>query len=121
MAVRPKRLGGRPAGERRREQEEERRRAYPWRAWYGTAIWRAIRRDQLSREPLCRRCGKRGRIEAATVVNHVEPHRGDWERFVGGPFESLCKACHDGEVQREERAAARRAMAEAGGGGRSKV
>jgi hypothetical protein len=92
-----------------RHYDADRRRNQPSRAWYSLAVWQQIRDDQLAREPLCRRHRGRGEVVAATTVNHVTPHRGDWALFIGGPFESLCKACHDGEVQREERAAARRA------------
>lgn len=84
-----------------------RRERLPWRKWYSLSIWREIRIGQLVTEPLCRRCAARGDVVRATVVNHIEPHRGDWDRFIAGPFESVCKPCHDGEVQREERAAER--------------
>lgn len=91
---------------RERDQDHDRRRRSqkPWRAWYSLPIWRnQIRPRQLTDEPYCRRCNQRGEVVMATVVNHVDPHRGDWDRFIGGPFESLCKTCHDSEVQREER------------------
>lgn len=102
------RVPGRPHGdEAKRDSDRLRRKASPWRAWYNLALWRRIREEQLSAEPLCRRCAKRGETVQATVVNHETPHRGDWDLFVSGPFASLCKPCHDGEVQREERAAAR--------------
>lgn len=103
----PKVLGHRPSAERRRERDAERRSLKPWRSWYGLAVWKAIRERQLDAEPLCRRCKAKGFDVLATVVNHVIPHRGDWERFISGPFESLCKPCHDGEVQAEEKAAGR--------------
>jgi 5-methylcytosine-specific restriction protein A len=46
-------------------------------------------------------------VTDATVCNHKVRHEGDWDLFVGGPFESLCKAHHDSDVQAEERKAAR--------------
>jgi 5-methylcytosine-specific restriction protein A len=103
MPKRPPVLGGRSKVQRRRDYEKRRREAKPWRAWYGLAIWREIRDEQLEKQPLCERCLKAGRVVPATVVNHKDRHRGIWERFVRGPFESLCKPHHDGEVQREER------------------
>jgi hypothetical protein len=30
-----------------------------------------------------------------TICDHVEPHPGDVNRFWLGPFQSLCKECHD--------------------------
>lgn len=42
-------------------------------------------------------------VEAATVVHHAEGgHKGDVERFWDGPFESLCKPCHDRHGQLED-------------------
>ncbi|MCU0938497.1 MAG: hypothetical protein MUC86_05010 [Burkholderiaceae bacterium] len=62
---------------------------------YGFARWRRLRLRQLQREPLCRVCQQEGRITLATICDHVAPHRGDMARFWGGPFQSLCKRCHD--------------------------
>lgn len=57
---------------------------------------------QLIEFPLCCRCEARGIVSAATVANHNPPHNNDRERFFWGPIESVCKPCHDGEIQREE-------------------
>jgi 5-methylcytosine-specific restriction protein A len=89
--------------EARREFDRERQRTQPWRAWYGLPIWKQIRKQQLHAKPLCERCEAKGRVTAATVVNHVDRHRGNWQRFITGPFESLCKSCHDRDAQAEER------------------
>jgi 5-methylcytosine-specific restriction protein A len=107
MPSRPRVLGSRRVGGSRREHDAKRRITKPWRRWYCLAIWREIRAAQLAAQPLCERHLAKGETVAATVCNHRRPHRGDWDQFVAGPFESLCKACHDGEVQREERAALR--------------
>lgn len=72
------------------------------RALYGTARWQSLRARQLAEEPLCRLCLAAGRVSAAVVCDHVEPHRGDVDRFWRGPFQSLCKPCHDSAKQREE-------------------
>jgi hypothetical protein len=64
------------------------------------------------------RCARCSRIEADTsklICDHVEPHRGDVEKFWAGPFQTLCKGCHDGEKQKEE-VAARAAGDDAAGG-----
>jgi 5-methylcytosine-specific restriction enzyme A len=118
MAKAPPVLGGRSKVQRGRDYEKRRRAAKPWRAWYGLPVWQQIRDEQLEKQPLCERCDRDGIVRAATVVNHRKPHRGDWDRFVAGPFESVCKPHHDGEVQREERAAARQAQI-GGSAGRS--
>ncbi len=90
--------------ERKRAHDVRRRRAQPWRAWYKTALWQARRAEQLASSPLCARHLARGEAVPATVANHVEPHRGDWEKFALGALESVCERCHNSEIQREERA-----------------
>ena len=105
MSPRFRPVGALARPEAKRDFDRQRRQAEPWRLWYGRKDWQRIRGHQLAIEPLCERHKQRGEIVAATVVNHVEPHRGDWAKFIDGPFESLCKPCHDGEVQAEERAA----------------
>lgn len=70
--------------------------ALEYRRLYKTARWLRIREAQLSMQPLCERCLRLEVIEEATVVHHADGgHKGDEERFWTGPFESLCKACHD--------------------------
>lgn len=63
---------------------------------YTLKRWRAIRAAQLRRFPLCQFCMERGKVEAATICDHVQPHKGDMVKFWSGPFMSLCKPCHDG-------------------------
>lgn len=48
-------------------------------------------------------CKRIGRKTKATVVDHVEPHRGDPVRFFRGPFQSLCKPHHDSVKQSFEK------------------
>ncbi len=96
--------GSRSTEQRKRDHDTRRRTGRPWRRWYGTAIWRAIREAQLAAEPLCRMCAEAGKLTPATVCDHVEPHRGDWHRFVHGPFQSLCDSCHNKHKQRIEAA-----------------
>ncbi|MBY0299809.1 MAG: HNH endonuclease [Methylobacterium sp.] len=101
--------GWRPPEQARRERngahDVQRRRDAPWRAWYGLRAWALAREAQLARAPLCERHGARGEIVPATVVNHRRPHRGEWALFIDpANHESVCKPCHDREIQREERA-----------------
>ena len=67
----------------------------PWHGWYSSARWQRLRARQLLDHPLCAMCAARGLVEPATIVDHIEPHRGDWNRFVTGKLQSLCKSCHD--------------------------
>ena len=59
-------------------------------------------------------CLAEGIVCAAVVADHIEPHRGDVERFWRGALQSLCNPHHNAAKQAEESAAARE-------GGGSKV
>jgi len=37
------------------------------------------------------------------VCDHIEPHRGNMVKFWNGPFQSLCKQCHDSVKQAFEK------------------
>jgi 5-methylcytosine-specific restriction enzyme A len=88
--------------ESNREHDARRQTAQPWRKWYRTARWRAIRAAQLRSRPLCWQCEERGETKEATVCNHAERHNGDPVKFWSGPFNSMCKDCHDVDQQRIE-------------------
>lgn len=71
---------------------------------YSTRHWKLIRGRQLALEPLCAYCRELGHVEPATVVDHIEPHRGDPALFYDvSNLQSLCKACHDGAKQQQEK------------------
>jgi len=93
--------GFRSAVEQRRENDirrgSSRRRGY-------TTAWQKARAAYLSRHPLCVFCERDGRVTAAAVVDHIEPHRGDHEKFWDSDnWQSLCKKHHDSTKQREEK------------------
>ena len=89
----------------RRGYDIRRRDENPWRGWYSLAVWRKdLRPAQLAKQPLCERCLARGLTVLANVVNHRNPHRGDWGRFVDpANHESTCEPCHNGQIQAEEK------------------
>lgn len=64
-----------------------------------TTQWDKARADFLTAYPHCAMCGS-----AASVVDHITPHRGDmrlfWDR---ANWQSLCAPCHNGTKQRQER------------------
>lgn len=70
---------------------------------YSQVAWAKIRTRQLSRQPLCARCYSEGKITAATVVDHVFPHRRDADAFKVNLFQSLCAPCHSLKTQDENR------------------
>ncbi len=75
------------------------------RKWYKRTAWHGKngrRLRQLALEPVCRMCPEWSK-QAATVADHVIPHRGDHALFWFGELQSLCKLCHDSKKQRMER------------------
>ena len=83
--------------------ELDRQRPSATRRGYGPR-WRRARAAYLARHPLCVPCEAAGRLEPATVVDHVVPHRGSavlfWDQ---SNWQSLCKSCHDAKTAREGR------------------
>jgi 5-methylcytosine-specific restriction protein A len=81
----------------------DRQRPSAARRGYGPR-WRRARAAYLKRHPLCVRCQAKGRIEPATTVDHIVPHRGDQHLFWGeANWAALCKPCHDAKTAREGR------------------
>lgn len=82
-------LGRMPSG-----RTEERRGSAHDRG-YG-ARWRRARAAYLRQHPLCVCCRANGRIVAATLVDHVEPHRGDMAKFWNSSnWQALDDNCHN--------------------------
>lgn len=100
-ALRPK-LASAPVNRQERDRVRDQR---PWRKWYKTSRWKALRWAVLVRDLFtCQRCG---RLEADTsklLADHRTPHRGDevlfWDVL---NLWALCASCHSGAKQREER------------------
>lgn len=66
-----------------------------------TSAWLHLRRDKLSRNPLCEDCQAKGNIRPATEVHHVVPvenglTREEKRRLMFDPhnLRSLCHPCH---------------------------
>lgn len=88
-----------PARRDRRSPE-----AVAYRRMYKTALWQRLRKGQLQREPLCERCKAKGMVVAATVVHHMDAHKGDPALFYDpARLASSCAPCHDGPEQSTER------------------
>lgn len=92
----PSRLQSVTPGSWRADKSSSTQRGYGYR-------WQRAREGYLRQHPLCVMCESEGRVTAATVVDHVIPHRGDkalfWDRT---NWQSLCAAHHSGEKQRME-------------------
>lgn len=74
---------------------------------YGSR-WRKARAAYLTKHPLCVMCEAQGRVTAATVVDHIVPHRGDSALFwdSANNWQALCAPCHNGHKQRMEKSGA---------------
>ena len=65
--------------------------------------WQKASKAFLHRHPLCVECQRNGRYIAATVVDHIQPHRGDTKLFWDeSNWQPLCKACHDRKTGLED-------------------
>jgi len=57
----------------------------------------------LFEHPLCASCERVAQVTAATVVDHIVPHRGDpglfWDE---ANWQSMCKPCHDAKTAGED-------------------
>jgi hypothetical protein len=62
---------------------------------YASKRWKINRLHQLTLHPLCAECMRGNYVRAATVVHHLQDHKGDEYLFFHSPLESLCKSCHD--------------------------
>jgi 5-methylcytosine-specific restriction protein A len=72
-----------------------------WHAWYKSPTWKAIKRHRLAEEPYCRCCAQDGRAVAATHVDHVEDHSGQWSLFARyDNTQSLCYRHHTARKHR---------------------
>lgn len=68
-----------------------------------TRRWERFRLNFLRKHPLCRMCADDGYTTAATVVDHIEPHRGDMTIFWRpGNHQALCATHHSSHKQSVE-------------------
>ncbi|OPA77500.1 HNH endonuclease [Paenibacillus selenitireducens] len=65
--------------------------------------WRQARVWYLVKHPLCVYCAMQDKVIAATVVDHIKPHKGDkllfWDR---DNWQGLCISCHNSKTVRED-------------------
>ncbi len=84
--------------------------ANSWRSGKTTAErgyggrWQKARERFLAKHPLCAYCEREGKVTAASVVDHVVPHRGDQALFWQKEnWQSLCATCHSSTKQQIEK------------------
>jgi 5-methylcytosine-specific restriction protein A len=57
--------------------------------------WQRYRAAYLAKHPLCVACEAEGKVVVATVLDHIEPHRGNMEIFWRpGNVQGLCAHHH---------------------------
>lgn len=82
-------------------QEQKRRGTAHERGYDGK--WRTERAKFLREHPLCRECEAAGFLVAATVVDHITPHKGDkqlfWRR---SNWQPLCETHHNRKTALED-------------------
>lgn len=65
--------------------------------------WQKASKGFILAHPLCAICDRHCRVTAATLVDHIEPHRGDMTLFWDKTnWQPLCAPCHSSVKQREE-------------------
>jgi len=81
------------------------------RAFYRSAAWRRCRREFAALNPkrICAEHFKRGRIEPATIVDHIVPRsvRPELELNVAN-LQWLCQTCHNQKTARDNKAIRKR-------------
>lgn len=104
----PPLFGAASRQEARRQFDRQRLEDQEWRRWYGLQRWKDLRWSVLVRDRFtCQMCGLLDGDTSQLVADHVEPHRGDPDKFWHGPLQTLCKPCHDSTKQRIERSVRR--------------
>ncbi len=70
---------------------------------YCTRAWTEGRAAFLAIHPLCAECEKQSRLTAASIVDHIIPHRGDPRLFYDQTnWQPLCKSHHDAKTATED-------------------
>ncbi len=64
--------------------------------------WQVARAHFLKTHPICVMCERQGIITAATVVDHIKPHKGNEQLMWDSEnnWQALCKSHHDSDKQR---------------------
>ena len=74
-----------------------------WHYLYNRKAWKELRLDLLAKEPVCVFWLREGKLTPATVVDHIQAHKGDIALFLDPEnLQSLCKLHHDSAKQKAE-------------------
>ncbi|MDQ7965651.1 HNH endonuclease signature motif containing protein [Pseudomonas plecoglossicida] len=65
--------------------------------------WQQARAGYLRKHPLCVHCQREGRVEPATELDHITPHRGDKDLFWSrSNWQGLCRMHHSRKTAAED-------------------
>lgn len=82
----------------------QRRKRDPWDGWYKTSRWQKLRWSILVRDRFtCKTCRTIKADTSQLVCDHITSHKGNERLFWTGPFQTLCKQCHDSLKQRADK------------------
>ncbi len=96
MPEKPKSFRPNPNGSRPRE-----RRPSAAKRGYGRS-WQKASKAYLDANPLCAECERQGTIGAATLVDHIIPHKGNEVLFWDASnWQSLCARHHNEKTAKE--------------------
>lgn len=84
-----------------KERKPQGRRLNSNAEFYHSTRWRRLRERKLLANPLCEACASRGRIIAATVVDHITPINEGGAALDMQNLQSLCDRCHNRKSGRE--------------------
>ena len=69
------------------------------RKWYCSEYWKNLRASVLAQYPICVDCG----MAPSTMVDHREPHRGQYAVFWNrANLQAMCADCHGRKTARGE-------------------
>lgn len=85
------------------EQQRSQTRDKRVKAWYDSVAWKRARAGYLAKHPECAGNHDAGMVVAANELDHIVPHRGDYETFWRrSNWQGLCKVCHSVKTATED-------------------
>lgn len=83
-------------------KEVEKQRPNASKRGYGHK-WRIVSKQYLQSNPYCVDCLSKDIVKASKVVDHIIPHKGDYDLFWDQDnWQALCKQCHDSKTAKHD-------------------
>lgn len=88
---------------KKKESSQYDKNSRPFKYLYNSSRWKKLRKHFLQEHPLCEECKKNGLVKTATIVDHIQSHKGNEELFWDeSNWQALCKECHDKKTAKED-------------------